>query len=166
MDWIGMLLTVWWGAGYVFVIFLVLRSKMTSTKINWKPTRVAISWLCKFYYLIYVAVAFYWGMPKLVFVMSAWIASDQIEKCFASLDADRTRRTFHDFWLFRIMYPLFLLSPFALGLQIHFQIYGVLLLILWSLGILFVWKRGHFMSLPDDPSLLRNMTYYVTGVQE
>ncbi len=96
-DWFGSIITIWWGPGFLAVVILVLGSKILKKKINWGNSGIYISWLCKLYYLAYIILAFYWNMPKLIFALSAWIASDQIEKSFASLDADRTRRTFHDF---------------------------------------------------------------------
>lgn len=159
-DWIGALITIWWGPGFLSVVFLVLWSKVRKRKINWGNSGIYISWLCKVYYVVYVALAYFWGMPKLIFALSAWIASDQIEKSFASLDADRTRRTFHDFWLIRILYPSFLLAPFFFGLELHFKVYGILLLVLWASGVAYVYREKEFMNLPDDPTLLRNMLYF------
>lgn len=159
-DWLGMGLTLWWGPGFLFVVFLVLWRKFAGKKINWGNSGIYISWLCKVYYLAYVALGFFWGMPKLIFALSAWIASDQIEKSFASLDADRSRRSFHDFWVLRIMYPLFLFSPFYFSLGALYKIYGVVLFVLWAIGIYKVYKKGEFFNLPEDPTLLRNMTYF------
>lgn len=39
-------------------------------------------------------------------------------------------------------------------------VYGTSLLALWTAGLVYVIRRGRFMSLPDDPSLLRNMVYF------
>lgn len=160
MDWLGALITIWWGPGFLSVVFLVLWSKFRKRKINWGNSGVYISWLCKIYYLVYIGLALLWGMPKLIFVLSAWIASDQIEKSFASLDADRTRRTFHDFWLIRILYPTFLFAPFFFHLDLIYRIYGVVLFLLWGAGILYVYRAKEFMNLPNDPTLLRNMIYF------
>lgn len=159
-DWLGALITVWWGPGFLTVVFLVLWSKFKKRKINWGNSGIYISWLCKLYYLAYVGLGFAWGMPKLIFALSAWIASDQIEKSFASLDADRTRRTFHDFWLIRILYPTFLFVPFFYDLHAVYKVFGSLLFLLWASGIFYVYKSKEFMKLPDDPTLLRNMLYF------
>jgi len=159
-DWLGMLVTLWWGPGFLFVVFLVVWSKARKRAINWGNSGIFISWTCKFTYLLYLALALLWGMPKLAFVLSAWIASDQIEKTFASLDADRARRTFHDFWLIRILYPIFLLSPLWTGLGLPYVVFGILLFCSWALGLAYVWRQGEFMNLPEDPTLLRNMLYF------
>lgn len=160
LDWLGMALTLFWGPGFLIIVALVLWSLATKKKINWGNSGVYISWLCKFYYIAYVVAALSWDMPKLVFALSAWIASDQIEKSLASRDADRARRTFHDFWLIRISYPVFLFSPFFFGLSDIYKVYGVVLFVLWGIGVLYVARKGEFFVLPDDPTLLRNMVYF------
>ncbi len=160
LDWLGMLVTFWWGPGFLFVVFLVIRSKLVGRKINWGNSGNLISWLCKINYLVYLALALLWDMPKLIFALSAWIASDQIEKTFASLDADRTRRTFHDFWIIRILYPVFLFAPVFYDLEWYFKLQGTVLFLLWSAGLVFVFRKGEFFQMPEDPTLLRNMTYF------
>lgn len=160
LDWLGMALTIWWGPGFLTVVFMVLWSKLRKKKINWGHSGIYISWLCKLYYVAYVVCAMAWGMPKLIFALSAWIASDQIEKTFASLDADRTRRTLHDKWLTRIFYPSFLWAPIMFSLELQFQIFGAVLFFGWVAGLFYVYRKGEFLNMPDDPTLLRNMTYF------
>ena len=159
-DWLGAVITLWWGPGFVTVTALVLWSKITGRALNWTPYRKVISWLCKILYIVYIALCLVWGLPKLVFVLSAWIASDQIEKSFASLDADRARRSFHDFWLIRILYPAFLLLPFFIPLSDLTKAFGTLLFISWAAGLIYVYRKRKFMEVPPDPSLLRNMMYF------
>ena len=160
LDWLGMALTLFWGPGFLIIVGMVLWSLATKRRLNWGNSGVYISWLCKLYYVVYVVAAFSWDMPKLLFALSAWIASDQIEKSFASSDADRARRTFHDYWLIRFSYPLFLFTPFFFGLNDIFKVYGVVLFALWVSGVLYVARKGQFFVLPDDPTLLRNMVYF------
>lgn len=38
-DWLGALITVWWGPGFLTVVFLVLWSKFKKRKINWGNSR-------------------------------------------------------------------------------------------------------------------------------
>jgi hypothetical protein len=159
-DWLGAVITLWWGPGFLFVVCLVIWARFTDHKLNWATYRVVISWLCKILYLVYVALCLLWGLPKLIFALSAWIASDQIEKSFASLDADRTRRSFHDFWLIRILYPSFLFIPFFVELNDLAKAFGCMLFILWVAGIYYVVRNRKFMDVPDNPSLLRNMMYF------
>jgi hypothetical protein len=159
-DWLGAFLTLFWGPGFLFVVGLVLWSKAKKHPINWAPWSSLISWVCKLTYLGYLAMAILLSLPLTAFALSAWIASDQIEKSFASLDADRSRRSFHDFWLIRIAYPALLLSPWFTGLPLYICMFGSLLFGLWALGICYVIAQREFMNLPEDPTLLRNMRYF------
>jgi hypothetical protein len=98
-----------------------------------------------------------------IFAFSVWIINDQYEKAFLSLDADRTRRTFHDRWLFRVLYPAGLLIPLIFAetpLRLFSIGYGLALLGMWISGLAYVARQGAFFHLPEDPSLLRNMVYF------
>jgi hypothetical protein len=162
-DWLSMLLFLWWGPGFVAVLTLVLIARARRRRIDWHPYRYLISYLCKLYYLAYVVVFFLHDMPGMTFAFSVWIINDQYEKAFLSLDADRTRRTFHDRWLFRMLYPAGLLIPLFFPQtpwRPFSSAYGLILLGLWVAGLLYVARRGAFLKLPDDPSLLRNMVYF------
>jgi len=163
LDALSALLFLWWGPGFVITAVVYIRAKRHGRTIDWHPLRYVISYLCKGYYLAYMAVFLWKGMPGMVFAFSVWIINDQFEKAVLSLDADRLRRTFDDHWLFRIAYPAGLLipwiapftpnRPFALA-------YGTILLALWVAGIRSVARRGLLRTRPADPSLLRNMVYF------
>jgi hypothetical protein len=162
-DWLSMLLFLWWGPGFVAVLTVVIVARVRQRRIDWHPFRYPISYLCKIYYLAYMITFYLHDMPGMMFAFSIWIINDQYEKAFMSLDADRTRRTFHDRWLFRVLYPAGLLVPlfFAETPMRLFTIgYGLGLLGLWIAGLLYVARRGAFFRLPEDPSLLRNMVYF------
>ena len=162
-DWLSMLLFVWCGPGFLAIALLVIAAKMRKQPIDWHKWRYPISFLCKGYYLAYVTAYLHMGTTLILFAFSVWIINDQYEKAFMSLDADRLRRTFDDYWLFRILYPVGLLIPLiysvpgAYGL---FVAYGLLLLSLWLAGVAYVWRRGLLRQRPGDPSLLRNMMYF------
>ncbi len=162
-DWRSMLLFLWWGPGFVAVLALVIVARVRQRRIDWHPYRYPISYLCKLYYLAYMVVFFRRDMPGMMFAFSVWIINDQYEKAFLSLDADRTRRTFHDRWLFRVLYPAGLLIPLFFP-QTPWRpfsaTYGLALLGLWIAGLVYVARRGAFLKLPEDPSLLRNMVYF------
>ena len=98
-----MLLFLWWGPGFV-ASCLGHRPHLRQRRIDWRPFRYPISYLCKFSYLAYMVAFFLHHMPGMMFAFSVWILNDQYEKAFLSLDADRSRRTFHDGWLFRCGY--------------------------------------------------------------
>ena len=163
LDWLSALLFLWWGPGFVIIAVIYLRAKRRGVAINWYPVRYAISYLCKVFYLIYMAVFLWKGMPGMMFAFSVWLINDQYEKAMLSLDADRVRRTFDDHWFFRIAYPAGLVIPwiapgtpnrsFALA-------YGTVLLVLWGAGIVYVARRGLLRTRPPDPSLLRNLVYF------
>ncbi len=162
-DWLSMVLFLWWGPGFVTVLALVIVARVRRRRIDWHPFRYLISYLCKLYYLAYMVMFFLHHMPGMMFAFSVWIINDQCEKAFMSLDADRTRRTFHDRWLFRVLYPAGLLIPLLFPetpLRFFSIGYGLALLGLWVAGLVYVLRRGAFFRLPEDPSLLRNMVYF------
>jgi hypothetical protein len=162
-DWLSMLLFLWWGPGFVAVVLLLVVARLRQRRIDWHRYRYPISYLCKLTYLAYVAAFVLHETPGMLFAFSAWIINDQYEKAFMSLDADRTRRTFHDGWIFRLLYPAGLLIPVfvaATPLRPFSVSYGLILLGLWGAGLVYVARRGEFFHLPDDSSLLRNMVYF------
>ncbi|HEV3258928.1 MAG TPA: hypothetical protein VG013_18805 [Gemmataceae bacterium] len=163
LDWLSMLLFLWWGPGFLATLGAVLVARLRKKRIDWHPFRYVISYLCKFNYLAYMAVFFTLHMPATIFAFSVWIINDQYEKAFMSLDADRTRRTFDDFWLPRVLYPAGLLIPYfypQMSLQLFGMIYSTALLGLWAAGLAYIAREGRFFALPKDPSLLRNMVYF------
>jgi hypothetical protein len=162
-DWISMAFFLWWGPGFVAVAAAWIIAKRRGRSIDWHPYRYVISWLCKGYYVLYIAVFAWLGMNGAVFVFSAWIVNDQIEKAYMSLDADRFRRTFDDIWLVRILYPAGLLIP-CISPEMPYRewlaAYGAVLLVGWLSAIAFVHRKGRLRCRPEDPSLLRNMVYF------
>ena len=162
-DWLSALLFVWWGPGFVAVAAIWMTAKRRGKPIDWHRYRYVISWLCKGCYVLYVGVFAWRGMFGAIFVLSAWIINDQVEKAFMSLDADRLRRTFDDIWLFRILYPAGLLVPWfatELSYRMLFAAYGTTLLLAWLCGVIYVARKGLLRVRPQDPSLLRNMVYF------
>ncbi len=162
-DWRSMLLFAWWGPGFVIVVVLLTIARICRRRIDWRTYRLPISYACKLYYLAYMVVFLLFDMPGMIFAFSAWIANDQVEKAFMSLDADRTRRTFHDLWLFRILYPAGLFVPIFFAntpLRWFAGAYGLTVFGLWMAGLVIVARRGEFFRVPPDPSLLRNMMYF------
>jgi hypothetical protein len=163
LDGLRMLMFLWWGPGFIAVLTVVIVARIRNKRIDWHPFRYWISYLCKLFYLIYMTTFWFYGMPGMMFAFSVWIINDQFEKAFMSLDADRTRRSFHDRWIFRFLYPAGLFVPMffpEIPLRQFAIPYGVLLFCLWLGGIVYVARRGKFLQLPEDPSLLRNMVYF------
>lgn len=162
-DWLSMMLFLWWGPGFILIAFIVIRAKKRGNAIDWHRWRLVISFLCKGYYLAYIAAFLAMKSPTMLFAFSVWIINDQYEKAFMSLDADRLRRTFDDYWLFRVLYPLGLLTPYffvAMPYRLLFTIYGTVLLVAWLGGVFYVRSKGFLRQRPKDPSLLRNMVYF------
>ncbi|MBV9123275.1 MAG: hypothetical protein JO112_07960 [Planctomycetes bacterium] len=162
-DWISILLFLWWGPGFVATLVTLLIARLRRRRIDWHPVRYLISYLCKLNYLAFMVVFFRFAMPGMIFAFSVWIINDQYEKAFMSLDADRTRRTFHDFWLPRLLYPAGLLVPYfypRMSYRWFDLLYGTVLLVLWVSGLAYIRKKGRFFALPRDPTLLRNMIYF------
>jgi hypothetical protein len=156
-------LFLWWGPGFVATVLYVAWCASRKRKPNFFPVRRAISWLCKLNYLAFAVVFVRLGHPELLFVYSAWIINDQYGMAFLSADADRLRRTFHDRWLVRALYPLGLfapLGPWCLEPRAAYAAYGLALFALWLAGVESVRRRGLLMRLPDDSSLWRNMMYF------
>jgi hypothetical protein len=163
LDGWSLLLFLWWGPGFVATLITLLVARVRGRRIDWHPFRYLISYLCKLNYLAFVVVFFLFAMPGMIFALSVWIINDQYEKAFLSLDADRTRRTFHDRWLPRLLYPAGLLVPWfypAMPFRLFGLCYGTVLLGLWGAGLYYVARNGKFLALPADPSLLRNMVYF------
>jgi hypothetical protein len=165
--WLGdgwsMLLFLWWGPGFITVAIAIIVAKIRRAPIDWYPWRYPISFLCKGYFLAYAGAFLAMDTPTMLFAFSVWIINDQYEKAFMSSDADRLRRTFDDFWLFRVLYPAGLLAPYlfpGMPYRALFAAYGTALLAAWLLGTWFVWRKGLLRTLPDDASLLRNMVYF------
>ena len=156
-DVLSMLLFLWWGPGLIATVALVLLKKK---RVMYR-LRIPISWACKIAYLVYIAVFATMGMPQAIFAFSVWILNDQVEKAYLSEDADRTRRTTHDVWLFRVLYPAGLGVPWVVpvAFPVFFRVYGLALFALWIGGLAFVARRRKFRTLPEDPTLWRNILY-------
>jgi hypothetical protein len=161
-DWASAMLFLWWGPGFLYIATLYLSRVKQGRSINWGPYKRIISWLCKVNYLLFVVIYFYYECYGMIYVFSVWIINDQVMMLWLSDDADRTRRTFHDYWFIRICYPLGLVVPFIfeLPMSLLWQAYSIVLFGCWALGIRKVIKEGKFMTVPEDQGLLRNMAYF------
>ncbi|MEN9358509.1 MAG: hypothetical protein RL095_44 [Verrucomicrobiota bacterium] len=159
---LGLLLFAWWGPGFLIVAWAYLRARKRGTYLRWGPWRPAISWACKINYLVFVALYLWQGHWTIIFVLSLWIMNDQVALAWRADDADRTRRTLDDAWIFRLLYPAGLFIPCFVpipGADVMVLLSG-LLLAAWLLGLLRIWRLGLFRRLPGDQMLLRNMTYF------
>jgi len=163
-DIISALFFAWWGPGFLIVAFLYIAKMKKGEHLKWGGTRNLIAWICKINYLIFAII--YWQLScyGILFVFSIWIMNDQLMMLWLSDDADRTRRSFHDFWFIRLLYPAGLFLP--LFFQESFQYYqlwagyGLFIFLTWSVGVIRLINIKKFMDLPKDQGLLRNMTYF------
>lgn len=163
-DLTQLLLYAWWGCGfYISVAVIVLAARRGKT-VNWIPVRVPISWACKLCYVALMIVFYRRAMPVTMFTFSVWIIGDQVGRLFMYYDADRTRRTFDDAWLFRLCYPLGLFLPLVSQAHVPYRPamagFGLVLMVLWLVGLVDVARRGELMKLPPEAKTLRNMLYY------
>ena len=80
---------------------------------------------------------------------------------YFNTSADRTRRTFEDAWLTRILYVIFLFTPFfysGMKYENFAKILAIALFITWLTAIYKV--RGNFWIKPENSDgFLRNIVY-------
>ena len=161
-DIISALLFAWWGPGFIIVAVIYLYAKFCHRKINWAPFGLITSYACKVNYVIFMMIYFYYSMPLIMFAFSAWIILDQINLAWFSANADRTRRTFEDFWLFRVLYFGFLFIPLFykdLPSRQLLCILGLSLFICWIAALVKVVRQGVFLNRPSGQDFLRNIIY-------
>lgn len=163
LDPASLLLFAWWGPGFVITATIYIRARRAGRFIDWRPVARATSLGCKVGYLIFMIIYGAYGMPGPMFVFSLWIMHDQVRLCWFSRSADRTRRTFEDRWLVRILYPGLLLTPlFApdMPLRAFSAVAGLLVLCLWIAGLVRVRRGGTFFDRPGaDSDNLRDIVY-------
>lgn len=161
-DWVSALLFIWWGPGFILTAAVVIYCKVTNTAFNWAPFGRITSYLCKVNYVLFMLVYYYLDMPLLMFIFSVWIVTDQINLAWFSNNADRTRRTFEDYWILRLLY-IGLLSVPMLWPETPYRIWlitlGLAVFSLWLAAIHKVYRSGLFLQRPQGSSFLRNIVY-------
>lgn len=161
-DWISAFLFSWWGPGFFIFAAVYLYSKFFKVKVNWAPFGLITSYACKINYVIFMAIFYMYDMYIIMFVFSAWIICDQINLAWFLGTGDRTRRTFEDFWLLRIMYPAFLFMPlFFQGIPYtyFYTLLGIGFFIVWLVALFALYKRGLFFTRYTNIDYLRNIVY-------
>ena len=152
-------LFAWWGPGFLYVAAIVLSKR----PCNWKKYAAFTSVACKINYVLIVGVLFYYEAYIAIYAYSVWIIQDQIKLNWFHLNADRSRRTLEDFWLFRLCYPGFLLLPFFINAFPHgyyFHALSSILLALWGCGLARCIFKQHFYQLPTSyTENLRDIVY-------
>jgi hypothetical protein len=149
---------IYWGPMYLITAYLVVFKK----KINWKQIAIPSSIGCKFFYIFFVGIFLYLKLYLPVYCYSVWIMHDQVKLAWYKNNADRTRRFFEDYFIFRIGYPLFLLLPFFVSnfyLRIPSMFVSIGILILWISGIIRLLYLGKFFIQPKIEGFGRDIIY-------
>ena len=161
-DIISIILFLWWGPGFLVTALLLLLSKRKIINFNWALYGRITSIACKISYIIFMAIYFYLNDWSIIYTFSFWIVHDQINLAWFCTNADRTRRTFEDFFLIRLLYLGGLFIPFFIKIpnsQI-FQPISILLFILWIFSIGRLINRGVFFNRPSGKgAFLRDIIY-------
>ena len=165
-DWWSVFLFFWWGPGFLICAGIVIYGRIKKVKINWRPVAQITAWACKVNYLVFMLIYWQLGYFLPIFVFSYWILSDQFNLAWFLKNADRTRRVFEDFWIFRVCYVLGLFVSLVL-LSEHQIIFPSLLLLLgfftlalWVLALIKLHKQGLFFVFPKIcQDFLRNSIY-------
>lgn len=164
LDFLSVLLFAWWGPGFLVIASLYIAKMKKGEHLKWGSTRNLIAWICKINYLVFAFIYWQLGCYGILFVFSIWIMNDQLMMSWLSDDADRSRRSFHDYWFIRVLYPMGLFLPLVYpGSFSCFYIwaaYGLFIFVMWSAGLMRLLRLQKFMDLPKDQGLLRNMTYF------
>ena len=87
---------------------------------------------------------------------------DQVKLAWLKNNADRTRRFFEDYFIFRLGYPLGLLIPFVIKdfyLQNMSMCVSTGILVLWIGGIIRLVKAGKFFDKPKIEGFGRDIVY-------
>lgn len=161
-DWLSAFLFAWWGPGFFIFAAVYLYGKAFQKNINWAPYGLITSYACKIDYVIFMGIYWYFDMPITMYVFSVWIICDQINLAYFLGTGDRTRRTFEDFWILRMMYPGFLFIPFFytdIPHVLYYQIFGVALFVTWLWALYDLYQRGLFFVRYKNIDYLRNIVY-------
>lgn len=157
-DFITKIYFVYWGPLYIVTAYLVVFKK----NINWKSIAIISSYSCKFFYVFYVAIFLYFKLYLPIYCYSIWIMHDQVKLLWLKNNADRTRRLFEDYFIFRVGYPLFLLLPFIIK-DFYFKYISMCcsigILILWITGIYRLVILGKFFEQPKIEGFGRDIVY-------
>lgn len=157
-NYISKILFMYWGPLYIVTAFLVLSKQ----NINWKKIATSSSIACKSFYVLFVGLFLHLQYSMPIYCYSVWIMNDQVNLAWFKNNADRTRRLFEDYFVFRIGYPLFLFLPFfdetfycrKLCMSI-----SILLLGFWLGGIYRLIKKGIFFVQPKIEGFGRDIVY-------
>jgi hypothetical protein len=161
-DIFSTILFLWWGPGFLITGVILFLSKKNLINFNWALYGRVTSIACKVSYIIFMLI--YWWLEdwSIIFTFSFWIIHDQINLAWFCTNADRTRRTFEDYFLIRLVYIGGLFIPFFINIpnsQILRPI-AFLLLLIWAFSIQRLIKKDVFFNRPTgEGSFLRDIIY-------
>ncbi len=161
-DILSSILFLWWGPGFLFTGIILFLSKKEWIQFNWAIYGKITSVACKVSYIIFMLIYGWLGHWGIVFTFSFWIIHDQINLAWFCINGDRTRRTFEDYFLIRLMYVGGLFIPFFIHIPNHqfFQPIAIILFLLWILSIYRLIKKEVFFVRPTgDGNYLRDIVY-------
>jgi len=161
-DIISTILFLWWGPGFLVTALILVLSKRKIINFNWALYGKITSIACKISYIIFMAIYFFLNDWSIIYTFSFWIIHDQINLAWFCTNADRTRRTFEDFFFIRLLYIGGLLIPFFIKIpnsQI-LQPISIVLFTLWIFSIIRLIKKGVFLDKPSgEGAFLRDIIY-------
>lgn len=160
-DVLSTVLFSYWGPCFLVVAYIYTQIKKNNMRFNWKPFGLPSSYLCKVMYLVFVAIYMYYELYEAIYFFSVWIMHDQIHLIWFHNNADRTRRTFEDGWIFRLCYPALLFISLFVNTRAdtYLLILGVAVLIGWLLSLVKIINENEFYRKPENLEYLRNIVY-------
>ena len=161
-DIISIALFFWWGPGFFITGIIMLLSKRKVIDFNWAWYGLVTSIACKVNYFIFMVIYIWLGCYSIIFTFSIWIIHDQINLAWFCTNGDRTRRTFEDYWIVRIMYLAGLFIPFFVQIPHHdyMSVLGTAIFFLWLASVIRLKNTGMLMIRPKiDGNYLRNIVY-------
>ena len=161
-DMISSFLFLWWGPGFIITAVILLLSKKGLIDFNWAVYGRVTSIACKISYVIFMFIYGWLDDWSIIFTFSFWIIHDQINLAWFCTNADRTRRTFEDYFLIRFMYLGGLFIPFFIDIPNaqFFQPIAIIVLLLWGFSVYRLVKKEVFFIRPSgDGNYLRDIVY-------
>ena len=161
-DIFSILLFSWWGPGFLITGVLMILSKRKLIDFNWAWYGLVTSIACKMNYVIFMVIYGWLGYYSIIFTFSVWIIHDQINLAWFCTNGDRTRRTFEDYWIVRVMYLGGLFTPFFVQIphRNYFVLLGVVIFFLWLVSVMRLKDKGVLMVRPEGGgNYLRNIVY-------
>ena len=161
-DIISSFLFLWWGPGFIITALILFLSKKGLIDFNWAVYGRVTSIACKISYIIFMFIYGWLDDWSIIFTFSFWIIHDQINLAWFCTNADRTRRTFEDYFFIRFMYLGGLFIPFFIDIPNaqFFQPIAIIVFLLWGFSVYRLVKKEVFFIRPSgDGNYLRDIIY-------